>query len=93
MLEYIDWKESYYYRQMIVRHAVDDQKWDNIAYLRDEEAELMIKMIRGYRFKKPSFKLDELLRLLPSFTKKCYNSIEMVYKEVLTETYWKKEYD
>jgi len=26
-------------------------------------------------------------------TKKCYNSIEMVYKEVLTEAYWKKEYD
>jgi len=26
-------------------------------------------------------------------TKKCYNSIEMIYKEVLTEAYWKKEYD
>lgn len=24
--------------------------------------------------------------------RKCYNSIEMVYKEVLTEAYWKREY-
>lgn len=61
--------------------------------MRDEESEYLHKLIRGYRFKKASFKLDELVKMLPSMTRKCYSSIEMVYKELLTDSYYKKEYD
>ena len=93
VLEYIDWKESYFYRQLIVRHAEDALKWDTEQLMRDDEVEFLHRLIRGYRFKKPNFNLDELMRMIPSMTKKCYNSIEMVYKEILTEAYWRKEYE
>lgn len=43
--------------------------------------------------KRPGFVADELLKLTPVMTKKCYNVIEMVYKEILTEAYWRQEYD
>ena len=31
--------------------------------------------------------------MTPSITKKCYSSIEAIYKEFLTEDYWQLEYD
>lgn len=53
----------------------------------------MNKLIRNYKVKKLGFRPDELLKLVPIMTKKCYNTIEMIYKEVLTERYWRIEYD
>ena len=61
--------------------------------MHDEESEHLLRQIRNYKMKKPNFNNDELLKMAPPMTRKCYNSIEMVYKEVLTETYWKLEYD
>jgi len=29
VLEYIDWKASYFYKQLIVRHTDDNIKWDS----------------------------------------------------------------
>ena len=29
LLDYIDWKESYFYKQLIVRHTDDNIKWDS----------------------------------------------------------------
>ena len=40
-----------------------------------------------------NFKSDELLNIAPVMIKKCYSSIELIYKEILTENYWKDEYD
>ena len=31
--------------------------------------------------------------MTPSMTKKCYASIEAIYKELLSENYWRIEYD
>ena len=31
--------------------------------------------------------------MTPSMTKKCYASIEAIYKELLSEDYWRIEYD
>ena len=61
--------------------------------IHDDEAEFVAKLIRSYKSKKPSFKTDELLRMVPSMTKKCYNSIELIYKEVLTDNYYRIEYE
>ena len=61
--------------------------------MRDDEAEILQKMIKKYRMNKSGFKLDDLMKMVPIMVRKCYNSIEMVYKEVLTEAYWKVEYD
>ena len=65
VLEYIDWKDSYFYRQLIVRGKEDGAKWENEHLIRDDETEYLHKMIRGYRFKKPSFKPEELMKMLP----------------------------
>lgn len=93
MLEYIDWQESYFYKQNIVRHFEDGLKWDSEELMRDDETEFLFRMIRGYRFKKTSFNLEELMKMIPSMTRKCYNSIEMIYKEILTDAYWRLEHD
>lgn len=93
VLEYIDWKDSYFYRQLIVRGKDDSAKWEDEHLISDHETEHLHKLIRGYRFKKSTFKIEDMVKVLPIMTKKCYSSIEMVYKEILTETYWKKEYD
>lgn len=94
MLDYIDWKESYCYRQLIVRHVDDGQKWDATHLLHDDEAEFLSKLIKSYKSKKASHdRTNELLRMVPAMTKKCYTSIEVIHKEVLTENYWKLEYE
>jgi len=76
-----------------LRHVEDAVKWDTEEMMRDDETEFLFRLIRGYRFKKPNFSLEELTKMIPSMTRKCYNSIEMVYKEVLTLQYWRLEYD
>ena len=49
LLEYIDWKESYFYKQLIVRHVEDGIKWDKDKLLNDDEVEFLMKMIKNYR--------------------------------------------
>ena len=92
VLEYIDWKESYYYRQWIVRHADDSHKMDD--YLRDLESQYLHKQIRKFRSKKSEVGLEEFMKdVYPVMIAKCYSTIHMIYKEALTEVYWKREYD
>ena len=76
-----------------MRQVEDSLKWDSANLLSDDEAELLYKLIRGYKGKRSSFKPEELLRMTPSMTKKCYASIEAIYKELLSEDYWRIEYD
>ena len=38
-------------------------------------------------------KSEELLNLVPSMTKRAYKSIETIYEEILSEGYWRIEYD
>lgn len=93
LLDYIDWKESYFYKQLIVRHTDDNIKWDSDQLITEDHYEYVTKLIRNYRGKKPNCAIDELLRLVPQMTRKCYNTIEMIYKEILTTEYWRIEYD
>ena len=93
VLEYIDWKESYCYKQLIVRQVEDGLKWDKANLLQEDEADLFSRLIRSYKSRRAGFKPDELLRMTPSITKKCYASIEALYKEFLTESYSHLEYD
>ena len=76
-----------------MRHAEDSQKWESDNLIHEDEIEFLTKLIRNYKMKKPNFKVEELLKMVPAMSKKCYNSIEMIYKEVLTDEYWRHEYD
>ena len=53
----------------------------------------MLKLIRNYKMKRSGFKPEELLRIAPTMIKKSYGTIEAIYKEILTESYYKIEYD
>ena len=46
LLEYIDWKESYFYKQVILRHVNDDQKWESNLLISDDEAEFLLRLIK-----------------------------------------------
>lgn len=59
----------------------------------EDEAQYLNKLIRGYRFRKSWFKIEELVSVLPVMTQKCFHTIEMIYKEILTEAYWEIEYE
>ena len=76
-----------------MRHTEDALKWDSTELLQDDESDFLLKLIRNYRSKRTGFKPEELMRITPQMTKKCYNSIELIYKEMLTENYWREEYD
>lgn len=52
-----------------------------------------MRMIRNYKVKKTTVAADEVLHIVPQMIKKCYNTIEMIYKEMLTNDYWRIEYD
>ena len=81
--EYIDWKESYFYRQLIVRHAEDAQKWESGDVISEDDYDLMSKLMKNFKMKKSVKQAEELFKMAPSMTRKCHNSIKMVYKEVL----------
>ena len=83
VLEYIDWKDSYFYKQVIVRHVNDDHKWEGNDLIHDDEIDFLGKLIRNYKVKKGNIKAEELFKMVPSMIRKCYNSIETVYKETL----------
>ena len=93
LIKYIDWKDSYHYKQWIVRHAEDNHKWENSELMNDEEADFLFKLIRNAKLKKLGIQVEDLLKMCPSMIRKCYNSIETIYKEVLTDVYWKVEYE
>ena len=61
--------------------------------MQDDDAEVINKLCRSYRQKKHGFKQEELLKIAPVMIMKCYNTIEMIYREILTEAYWRIEYD
>jgi hypothetical protein len=61
--------------------------------IHEGEGEFLSELCRSYRQNKAGFKLDELLKIAPGMIKKCYNTIEIIYKEILTEAYWRIEYD
>jgi len=71
----------------------DALKWESMDLIHDDETEYLQKMTRSYRLKRPNFKPEELFKMTPIMIKKCYNTIEMIYKEILTEKYWRIEYD
>ena len=52
LIRYLDWKESYFYRHWIVRHAEDNHKWESTELMNDEEADYMFKLIRNAKLKK-----------------------------------------
>ena len=68
-------------------------KFESESLIHEEECDFLFKLIRSYKVKKPGFKPDEILKLTPIMIKKCYNTIELIYKETLTDQYWRIEYD
>ena len=36
VLDYIDWKQSYFYKQVIVRHVDDNLKWESEQHISDD---------------------------------------------------------
>lgn len=61
--------------------------------IHDDEIDFLGKLIRNYKIKKGNVKVEELFKMVPSMVKKCYNSIEVAYKEMLSDEYWRIEYD
>ena len=77
-----------------MRKVNEEAKWENGSeLLGNDEAEFLLRMIRGYKMRKAGFKIDDLLKTMPKMTRKCYNSIELAYQELLSESYWKIEYE
>ena len=93
LIKYLDWKDSYFYKHWIVRHAEDNHKWENTELMNDEESDFLLKLIRNAKLKKNGIQVEDLLKMCPSMIRKCYNSIELIYKEVLTDIFWRVEYD
>ena len=52
LIKYIDWKNSYHYKHLIVRHAEDCHKWENSELMNDDESEFLMKLIRNAKLKK-----------------------------------------
>lgn len=61
-----------------MRHINDDNKWDSNQLISDDEADFLGRLIKQYKFKNVG-KSEELLNLVPSMTKRAYNSIELIY--------------
>ena len=60
LIEYLDWKESYYYKHVIVRHVDDSETFERDEFMRSDDFEFMTKTIKGYRNRKPTMKDHEL---------------------------------
>ena len=77
-----------------MRRVDDGQKWDNsTSFVTDDEQDYLLKLIKNYKLKRSGFKPEELLRMAPSMIKKSYCTIEAIYREILSEAYWRIEYD
>ena len=76
-----------------MRHAEDNHKWESTELINDEEADYMFKLIRNAKLKKTGIQVDDLLKMCPSMIRKCYNTIELIYKEILTEVFYRVEYE
>ena len=92
-LELLDWKESFCYKQMLVRNNDDSETFDDPLMFKDDEIDTIQKQIRSFRVQKDMVKADELLDQVPRFTKRAYHTLEYIYKEILSEQYYKLEYD
>lgn len=83
-MDYIDWKQSYFYRELILKKMDEKNQAETEEHIREDELDLLTKMIRNFKMKKPNFNQDELLALTPHMMKKCYETIKHYYRQILT---------
>ena len=55
-IDYLDWKESYFYKHMIVRHENDDETFEKEHLMRNDDFDFWQKTIKGFRSRKPTMK-------------------------------------
>ena len=55
-IEFRDWKNSFYYKHLLVRHESDEDTFEKDHLLKSDEQEYLIKVLKGYKSRKPSGK-------------------------------------
>ena len=92
-LQYLDWKESFFYKHLIVRHESDDDTFEKDHLIRSDDFDFLMKTIKGFRSRKPTCKDSELYQMLPPMMRKVNATICLILKEILGEENYKLEYD
>ena len=92
-IDYLDWKESFFYKHLIVRHESDDETFEKDHFIRSDDFDFLLKTIKGFRSRKPTCKESELYQMLPPMMRKANATICFILKEILGEGNYKIEYD
>jgi len=93
-MDFIDWKESYYYRNLIVRHQNDEKvKIVKENMMSEGELDFMQKLVKSFKSRKPNFNLEELISLAPTMINKAFETMKSILKEMLTDQYAHIELD
>ena len=93
LLDRLDWKESYIYKKVIVRRFDDSQTYNKATFMQEDEIDFLLKAITGYKNRRQNSNGQDLLAMVPIMTKKCHETIRAIYQEILSETYWRVEWD
>ena len=89
----MDWKESFYYKHLIVRREDDSATFERDELIRPDDFDFLNKTIKGFRGRKPAIKESDLYQMLPPMMRKANATICFILKEILGEDLYKLEYD
>ena len=59
-IEFRDWKNSFYYKHLLVRHESDEDTFEKDHLLKSDEQEYLIKALKGYKSRRQSSKEQEM---------------------------------
>lgn len=92
VLEFIDWKESKYWQEN-VNNKSDDYYQLREDIVKTDEIDYFHRLIRNFKGKKPNFDPAHIMKASGPMIKKCYKTMEVIFRDTLTEKYWRIEYD
>ena len=91
-IEFLDWKNSFYYKHLLVRHESDEETFEKDHLLKSDEHEYLLKVLKSYKSRKPQSKESEMQATILAMQKKAEATVVFILKELLGEENYMLEY-
>lgn len=96
VIEALDWKETTVYKDYIIKRLNNKLPFESATneFLREDEIDY-VRLMVFKRLKEAGNQpfSQEVKKLCEPLIRKCYNSLELLIKELLTEDYFMLEFD
>ena len=59
-IEFRDWKDSFFYKHLLVRHQSDEDTFEQDNLLKSDEHDTLLRVLKAYKSRKPQNKEQEM---------------------------------